>query len=271
MTYELSFARTPVDRVAVVDLESACALFGRETLPYPLGRSRPVGSVWLATRAGEPIADRLAGGDLRGVRSWVEALVRSDVCVECRVHPFDAHTPELRLHALRAGESGFVAVQTRDQHGVDVVDIYSVAPDALAAAIAESVGLVGAGAHPRIALAGDGNHLPKKPVTAEDFDDLGFPVRRDEPDELSARVLDVSEVVATGTVQTRCERAQHRGTDPQSRILQWVQVSGDGDYIYDFDGHAEPLSADMLRSFIEGFIADDMEAARARRVNVNRW
>ena len=265
MTYGLSFAQTPVDTVAVVDLESACALFDWETLPYPLGRSRPVGSVWLASRAGEPIADRLAGGDLPGVRSWVEALVRSDVCVECRVHPFDAHTPELRLHALRAGECGFVAVQTRDQDGVDVVDIYSVAPDALAAAVAESVGLVGAGAHPRIAVAGGGNHLPKMPDALEQYDDLGFPVRRAEPDEPPARVFDVSEVVVTGTVQTRCGPARQWGADPQSRSLQWVQVSGDGDYIYEFDGHAEPLSEEMLRRFIEGFIADDMEAARARR------
>ncbi len=265
MTYVLSFAQTPVDTVAVVDLESACALFGWDMLPYPLGRSRPVGSVWLATRAGEPIADRLAGGDLPGVRSWVEALVRSDVCVECRVHSLDAHAPELRLHALRAGESGFVAVQTRDRDGIDVVNIHSVAPDALAAAIAESVGLVGAGAHPRIAVAGGGNHLPKMPDTLDEYDDLGFPVWRAEPDELPARVFDVSEIVATGTVQTRYEPARQWGPDPQSRILQWARVSGDGDYIYESDGHAEPLSEDMLRSFIEGFIADDMESARARR------
>ncbi|GAB3216533.1 ESX secretion-associated protein EspG [Mycolicibacterium hippocampi] len=264
MTYGLSFALTPVDTVAVVDLESACALFGRETLPYPLGRSRPVGSVWLATRAGAPIAELLAGGDLPGVRSWVESLVRNDVCVECRVLPFDAQTPELRLHALRAGESGFVAVQTRDQDGVDVVDIYSVAPDALAATIAESVGLVGAGAHPRIAVAGGGNHLPEMPDTAEQYDDLGFPVQHAESDEPPARVCDVSEVVATGTVQTRWAGDRQRGTDPQSRTLQWVQVSDDGDYIYEFDGHAEPLTKDMLRSFIEGFIAEGIESTRAR-------
>jgi len=236
MTYGPGIAATPVDTVAVVDRESACALFGWETLPYPLGRSRPVGSVWLATRAGEPIADRLADGDLPGVRSWVEALVRSDACVECRVHTFAARMPEVRLHALRAGESGFVAVQTRDQDGHDVVDIYSVAPDALAAAVAESVGLVGAGAHPRIAVAGGGNRLPKMPDTAEEYGDLGFPVRRAESDELPARVFDVSEVVATGTVQPRHKPARQWGTDPQSRILQWVQVRGDGDYIYEFGG-----------------------------------
>ncbi|CAA0082550.1 Uncharacterised protein [Mycolicibacterium vanbaalenii] len=265
MTDGVSIAATPVDTVAVVDLESACALFGREAPPYPLGRSRPVGSVWLATRAGEPVADRIAAGDLPGVRSWVEALVRSDVCVECRVTHSDADTPDVRLHALRGGESGFVARQTRDQDGVDVVDIYSVAPDALATAIAESVGLVGAGAHPRIVVAAGESRLPTMPETAEEYDDLGFPVQRADPDESPARMIDGSEVVATGTVQTRHEPARRWGTDPQRRMLQWVQISGDGDYIYEFDGHAEPLSRDMLRGFIEGFIADDMEAARAHR------
>lgn len=62
-----------VGTVAVVDLEAACEQYGRDELPYPLGRTRPVGSVWLATRDVEPIDDRLEFGDLRGVRSWVEA------------------------------------------------------------------------------------------------------------------------------------------------------------------------------------------------------
>jgi hypothetical protein len=66
-----------VGTVAVVDLEAACELYGRDMLPYPLGRSRPVGSVWLATRDVGLIDDRLNGGDLHGIRAWVEALVRA--------------------------------------------------------------------------------------------------------------------------------------------------------------------------------------------------
>jgi hypothetical protein len=37
-------------------------------------------------------------------------------------------TPDLRLHALRADVSGFVAVQRRDRDGADAVDIYEVSP-----------------------------------------------------------------------------------------------------------------------------------------------
>lgn len=250
--------------VAVVDLEAACELFGWQTLPYPLGRSRPVGSVWLATRVGQPIEDRLARGDLPGVRDWVEALVRADVCVECRVHHLDGRTLDVRVHGLRSGGSGFVAVQGRDRDGVDIVDIHPVAPQALAGAIVESAKLVGAGVHPRIAVAGGGSPLPQMPDAVEEYDDLGFPLPRADPDELPARVLDSSEVVLTGTLQTRNQPAPQWGTDPQRRMLQWVQVAGDGDYIYGFDGQAEPLSPEMLRGFLEGFIADDMEAARAR-------
>ena len=251
--------------VAVVDLEAACELYGRRALPYPLGRRRPVGSVWLATRQVRPIAARLADGDLYGVRAWVEALVRADVCVECRVHHFGQDAPGLRLHALRAGELGFVAVQGIDDDGVDVVDVFAVAPSALAAVITESVGLIGAGAHPRIAVAGGGNHLPEPPESIEEYDDLGFllPTDIEEP---AISVVDIRDVTASGTVQTRYEPARGGGADPQRRILQWVNVSGDGDYLYEADaGYAEPVTAEMLAGFIEGFIADDMEAARVGR------
>ena len=248
----------------MVDLETACELYGRNALPYPLGRRRPVGSVWLATRQVRPIAQRLADGDLYRVRAWVEALVRADVCVECRVRQLGQD--DLRLHAVRAGALGFVAAQGIDSDGVDVVDVFAVAPSALAAVITESVGLIGAGAHPRIAVARGGNHLPEPPESIEEHDDLGFPLPPTDVDEPAISVVDIQDVTASGTVQTRYEPARWWGTDPQRRILQWVNVSGDGDYLYAADaGYAEPVTADMLRGFIEGFIADDMETARRGR------
>lgn len=252
--------------IAVVDLESACELYGRSALPYPLGRRRPVGSVWLATRQVRPIAHRLADGDLYGVREWVEALVRADVCVECRVHHFGQEVPGLRFHGVRAGELGFVAVQGIDSDGVDVVDVFAVAPSGLAAVITESVGLIGAGAHPRIAVAGGGNHLPEPPESIEVYDDLGFLLPPNDVGEPAISVVDIHDVTASGTVQTRHEPARTWGTDPQRRILQWVNVSVDGDYLYEADaGYAEPVTADMLGGFIEGFIADDMESAHRGR------
>ncbi|VEG58187.1 Uncharacterised protein [Mycolicibacterium aurum] len=247
----------PVARVAVVDLESVCELYGLDVLPFPLGRSRPVGSVWLATRDVAPIESRLDDGDLRDVRGWVEALVRPDVCIECHVHHLDGSTPDLRLHGLRAAEAGFAAVQERDRDGVDVVEIYTVPPALLGAVVAESVGLVGAGGHPRIAVTGGGDHLPEPRGGADAYDDLGLSITQLEPRQPAVPV-DVRDIVATGTVQSRHEPALYWGTDSARPILRWVQVRADGDYLYEADdsGYLEPLDVPMLNACIEGLVAD---------------
>ncbi|MCK5751686.1 MAG: hypothetical protein KAH46_03165 [Mycobacterium sp.] len=161
---------------------------------------------------------------------------------------------------------GFVATQRIDDDGVDVVDVFAVAPSALAAVITESVGLIGAGAHPRIAVARGGNHLPEPPESIEVYDDLGFLLPPNDVGEPAISVVDIHDVTASGTVQTRHEPARTWGTDPQRRILQWVNVSVDGDYLYEADaGYAEPVTAEMLTGFIEGFIADDMESPHRGR------
>lgn len=255
----------PVGTAAVVDLEAACELYGCDVLPYPLGRSRPVGSVWLATRDVKPIDDRLKDGDLRGVRAWVEALVRADVGVECRVS-FRADTPDLRLHGLLCGESGFVAVQRRDRDAVDVIDIYAVSPTALGAVVADSIGLVGAGAHARIAVAGHGALLPASSEALEEYDDFGFPIPHGGPREPAAHTVDERDVVATGTVQSRYDPARRWGFEPERRALRWIQA-GDGDYLYapGDAGYAEPLDAETLRECIDELIADDLAVVRERR------
>ncbi|MDY6998088.1 MAG: hypothetical protein SW019_15920 [Actinomycetota bacterium] len=269
MRYRPSFPAAvslePVGSVAVVDLESVCELYGRDTVPFPLGRSRPVGSLWLATRDVDPIEYRLDAGDLRSVRGWVEALMRPDVCVECRVHCSVGDRPDRRLHGVLADGSGFLAVQGSDE-GVDIVDVYAVPPPELAAVVADTVGLVGAGAHQRIAVTGHTDQVPEAVDARDEADDLSFLVDHTVHPE-PVPVVDDRDVVATGTVQTRTEPARQWGVDPDRRILHWVQVRGDGDYIYEPDDadHAEPLDAGMLRSWIEGFIADDMEALRSRR------
>ncbi|MEV0671537.1 hypothetical protein [Mycobacterium sp. NPDC050441] len=235
-----------VGSIAVVDLEAACELYGRDMLPYPLGRSRPVGSVWLLTREVGPIEDRLNGGDLYGVRAWVEAFVRADDCVGCRVSFSDEGTPDLRLQGLLAGESGFVAVQHSDPDGVDTVDIYSAAPADLSAVIADSVGLVGPGSHARIAVAGLEDRLPAPPESIELYDDLGFPIPHAEPDGPPVRVVDGSEVAAIGTVQSLSGATRY-----------WVNVDDDGDYLYEPDdaGYAVPLDAQRLRACIDGEVS----------------
>ena len=240
----------PVSTVAVVDLEAACELYGRDMLPYPLGRSRPVGSVWLATRDVGLIDDRLNGGDLHGVRAWVEALVRADICVGCRVSFLGDDTPDLRLHALRADESGFFAVQRRDRDGVDAVDIYEVSPQDLGEVVADSVGLVGAGSEVCVAVTGCGDRLPAPAELHDEYDDFGFLIPPAEPRDPALRIVDGRDVVSIGTVQS------WRDGDANHRFLQWVQVADDGDYLYAAGdaGYAEPLDTESLRACIESVI-----------------
>lgn len=256
-----------VGTVAVVDLEAACELYGRDMLPYPLGRSRPVGSLWLLTRDVEPIEDRLHRGDLEWVRAWVEALVRADVSVECRVRYRDADIPDLRLHGKRSGEAGFLAVQRRDPDVVDAVDVYAVSPGTLAAVITESVGLVGAGGQPRITVAGDAVGLPTPSESFDEYDDFGFPIADDGPRGQDVLAVDEREVVATGTVQSHHEPARDWGVDPERQLLQWVQIRDDGDYLYapGEAGYAEPLDAAALRDCIDRLIANDLAVLRERR------
>jgi hypothetical protein len=245
--------------VAVVDLEAACEMYGREDLPYPLGRTRPVGSVWLATRDVPSIDDRLNGGDLVSIRAWVEAIVRADVCVECRVTFSDQDRPDLRMHGVRAGDLGFVAVQGTDRDAVDIVAIYAVLPGLLGALIADSVGLVGAGTHARIKVASCADRLSTTTNLAEEPDDLDFLVADAVWGEQSVHTVDERHVLATGTVQVRCDPARFR-VDPVRRVLRWVQVLDDGDYLSASDQaeYLESLDAEMLRACIDGLIAEEL-------------
>ena len=229
--------------IAVVDLEAACALYGRDALPPPLGRSRPVGSFWLLSRA--PVHKRLGEGDLREVRSWVGDLVRADATVQCRVSFSDAGTADIRIHALRVGGSGFFAVQRRDGDGVDVVDIRRVAPYALGSVIAEAAGLVGAGCRVRVAVSGGGDLLPAPPAAVDEYDDFGFLVPSAEPRDAALSVVDTRVVVAIGTLSTS-----------NTHVLQWIRIAEDGDYLYAPDGvgYAEPLDVGLLRTCIEDLV-----------------
>lgn len=246
----------PVGTVAVVDLEAACAHYGRDSLPYPLGRSRPVGSVWLLNRDVVAIEERLRDGDLRAARAWVEALVRADVCLDCRVSFSDAGTADLRVHGLRSGESGFVAVQRRDGDGVDVVDICAVSPYVLGSTLVESVGLVGAGARMRVAVTGGARDVPAAPESVAEYDDFGFLIPSAEPRDAALSVIDGDDVRAIGTIRMWREPDRHAGSDGKSSVLQWIQIADDGDYLYAPGGvgYAEPLDVQLLRTCVEEFL-----------------
>ncbi|WP_234807696.1 hypothetical protein [Mycolicibacterium bacteremicum] len=229
-----------VGSIAVVDLEAALELYAETVLPEPLGRSRPVGSLWLASRNVEPIETRLSDGDLRRMQPWVAALVRPDVSVQCRVEYSDGNADDRRLYAVRGQGVGFVAVQRRCD-GMDTIDVYSAAPDVLSQAVAESAGLVGAGTRWRIELA-------DRHADADRYDDLGFLIPGSERERSNATIVDRGSITATGTLRVG------------DRFVQWVQIDGDGDYILDpaEPGSAEPLDIETMTGCVAGLIAADL-------------
>ncbi|WBP93837.1 hypothetical protein O6072_22830 [Mycolicibacterium neoaurum] len=241
---------------AVVDMEAACALYGRDTLPEPLGRTRPVGSLWLLSRDMGPVENRLHGGDLHEVRKWVRALVEVEVCLELRVSFAALDTPDLRVHGLLSGHTGFIATQRVDREGVDVVDIAEVAPHALGSALSGSVPLVGAGTRIRVAVTGGERSLPAPPASADEFDDFGFLVPKAEPRDSALEIVDGRAVVSVGTLRSWHNPDHRWGGDPNRQVLQWFQID-DGDYLYapGAAGYAEPMDRELLRTRIDEITA----------------
>lgn len=244
-----------VSTVALVDLEAACELYGRDTVPDPLGRSRPVGSVWLLSRDHGPIENRLNGGDMGDVRTWIQALGRAEVCLECRVS--SAEGPDFRLHALKVDETGFLATQRIDPDGVEVVDISVVPSQALAAVVVQTVGLVGAGSRLRIAVVGGGDRLPVPPETVDEYDDFGFLIPKAEPRDTALEVVDACDVIAVAELKSWHDPDRRWDGDANRQILQWVQIKDDGDYLYvpGGAGYAEPLDTALLRTCLDELIA----------------
>jgi hypothetical protein len=120
-----------------------------------------------------------------------------------------------------------------------------------------SVGLVGAGGHHRIAVTAGGEHLPEPAGGVDEYHDLGLSITQLEPRQPAVPV-DARNVVAIGTVQSRHEPAPYRGVDSARPILRWVQVRGDGDYLYEADncGYLEPLDLSLLNTCIDGLVDD---------------
>ncbi|MGU3654556.1 hypothetical protein [Mycolicibacterium sp. A43C] len=240
----------------VVDMEAACAQYGRDTLPEPLGRTRPVGSLWLLSRGMGPVENRLNGGDLHEVRKWVQALVGAEVCLELRVGFPALDTPDLRVHGLLSGHTGFIATQRVDGEGVDVVDIVEVAPHAFGSVLSGSMPLVGAGTRIRVAVTGGESSLPAPPASADEFDDFGFLIPKAEPRDSALEIVDGRAVVAVGTLRSWHNPAHRWDGDPNRQVLQWFQID-DGDYLYSpgAAGYAEPMDRELLRTRIDEITA----------------
>lgn len=124
--------------MALHDLDAIARFFGREFLPYPFMFTRRTD---FATRDeaqahANTVPDRYNHGDLNVFMDSVAAYHEADIRVECQVQYIPADTPNLRVIAYRSDELGFFATQRPD---ADVIDVYTVSPYDLSAAVCEAI------------------------------------------------------------------------------------------------------------------------------------
>lgn len=252
-----------VGTIDLADLDALCELRGAEFLPYPLVRQHDAAGLDVSS-----VAARFDDGDLRAFRDWIETHGNADVWVECRVLYRDDDIPDARLSACRSGGSAFLAAQ---RPGQNLVDVYELSPPDLAAAIADGIRPSGPGSYPQIVIPKYINYFRESAADFADFDDFDgeddyeVTIRADRPAVERAATVRDADVVALATIQSHCEPARAWGVDWAKDFLVWVQLDGDGDYIYAAEfQHAVPATHETLRNRIDGLIEADLAESRRR-------
>lgn len=254
-----------VGSIGLADLAAVCQLQGLDHLPHPfLSRAWPSAVPDQTDVGSATVRDRLAEGDLRGFRDWIETYPPADIWVEGQVHHVPADTPDVRILAHRAGESGFFAAQRTDE---DVVEVFTVSPYEIGAAVAGSAGLTAPGSHKRVVVPGFFPDQGAGDCADADSDaghGIAVPVagRRRSGDV----VVLVAEVTALAVIQSRTPPAPAWGRDRDKNSAIWVRVIDDGEYLFAPDlSHAVPVTPQMLRTRIDQLITEDIAALRERR------
>jgi len=244
----------------LLDLKLISEFYGRHFLPYPFMFTKPTHLATLdeASAYAVTVPDRFLHGDLRTFAECTSAYLDSDIRVECHVQHIPADTPSVRLIACRAEQLGFFGDQRPDE---DAVDLHTVSPYDLGAAIAEAVPLAEPGRHSAIVVP---EYAPRG---GADFDGQDFSVN-DRMASQAEVTIPAREVTVYSTVQSHWRPARKWGFDRYKPALVWIRVNGDGDYIYVPDGsHANPMTRVMLQDRIDRLIADDIAILREFRRN----
>ncbi|GAB1813210.1 hypothetical protein MUNTM_22490 [Mycobacterium sp. MUNTM1] len=240
---------------------------GEDYLPYPFMQTGRPGLGVDTAIARDELSYRLTDGDLSAFQGWIREYPRADIWLECRVLHRLGAIPDTRISAFRAGQFGFCASQRFD---VDVVDVYQVSPYELGAAVCGSLQLSQPGNLARISVPKYVNYFRASPAHLED-DDYELSVFDVRPRNAGPIVTEIpnADVAAIGTVQSRCLPARSWGMDWRKKLVAWVQISEDGDYVYqpDFD-YAVPMTKQHLMGRIDELIAEDVAVLRRRRENL---
>lgn len=258
----------PLGSVDLLEFTTICEFLGDETFRYPFMQTRrsPASFREAVDSLAPSLRDRFEGGDLRAFRGWAEAYSRADIRVDCRVHYASPDTGHIRILAYRVGERGFFASQRPDE---DVIDVWQLSPYELGSAIAHSAGLTRPGSHARIVAPGYVGYFTDSNEEAERNTDGGYRVTatlRHSAARPTTVTVPNAEVTALATVQSHWRPARSWGVDQGKKYAAWVQIRGDGEYLYTpAFGHAEPVTEDGLRKQINRLIADDVAVLRSQR------
>jgi hypothetical protein len=246
-----------VGTLDLLDLQAIGSFYGLDFLPYPFmftQRSRfamaDEASAYVAS-----VPDRFQHGDLNVFAGCVFAYANADIRVECHVQYIPADVPSVRVIAYRSGQLGFFAAQDPD----DRIEVYTLSPYDLGAAICDELSLTQPGRHPRIVVP---KYAPK-PQAIYDTGDFVVQHVREAPTEVT---IPAHEVSAFSTVQSHWRQPRDWGFDRHKNAVVWIRIIDDGDYIYAPDhSHAVPMTKQILNRRIDELIAQDVATLREFR------
>jgi hypothetical protein len=249
---------TRVGSIDVLDLDVISEHYGRDFLPYPFMVTRTghfASPVAFEMHARE-VLDRFHNGDLQVIQNWAGAYVHADIRIEAHVQYIPAETPSVRVVAHRIGEKGYFARQLPDR---DVVEIFSLSPYDLGAAVAEAMACERPGKLPAIVVP---EYAAPQRLASED-DSVSVRARNTNHD---VPRISRSEVAAFATVQTHWRPTRKWGLDSGKSFVLWVRIKGDGDYVYNADfTAAQPMTSAQLTDRVNRLITEDVSLLRRFR------
>lgn len=259
----------------VYDIVGICEPNGFGGLPYPFWQHERRWPLKTPEEIAEAVS-RFENGSLRNFAPWLETYRQADIWIECRVEPCTQDAVDKRIIAHRKGDRGFVASQ---RAGTDAVEIFELDPLSLGTAIAESVGLDKPGSQTAIQIPGYLDNFIGKPdhqdrvvVDRDDDDDSdvfgsrGLTMTANVSRRRETRITDYDQVMAMGTLQSRCDASVGWGLDWDKTLVVWVRIKDDGDYVFSPDlNTARPVTIQTLAERINDAIAENVATLRARR------
>ncbi|MBN3459623.1 hypothetical protein JNN96_36945 [Mycobacterium sp. DSM 3803] len=248
-----------VGALAMIDLEVMCDQRGMDSIPHPFAHLHPspFSNLDEYHSYSSTVPDRLNYGDLQELKLWFESYREADLRVECVVSIVGALRERILAHRL--GDLGFVAIQRSEDR---LVEVYSVSPFDLGAAIAGLVGLTKPGAHPKIVIP----EFRKKQSAEHGNDDGTFTIRHEKAPSPTMLAIPREKVLRYGRVQSRWQPARQWGFDREKNIAVWLHIADDGDYLYSPNfTFLTPMKGLNLRERIDQLIAEDVAIIRQMR------